>query len=75
MGYVSRVHLCASTLVGWKHEACMPGARGDVVCNDELGAFTKVKTTVVPTPYHVFQRPIVLWFDSVDDIVVDDQLL
>jgi len=75
VSHVAKVYLRASALVSGEHEACVPRARRNIVRHNEFRARTEVESTVVPSPNHVFQRPVILRLDSVDDVVVDDQLL
>jgi len=75
MSNIAKVHLRFSTLVSGEHKACVPRARSNIVRHNEVCARSKVESAVVSSPDHVLQRPIILCLDSVDDVVVDNQLL
>jgi len=72
MSHVAKVHLRVSTAVSWKHEACVPRAGNNIVRHKKVRAITEVESAVESIPLHVFQRPIIIWLDSVDDVVVDE---
>jgi len=73
------VHLRASTLVRWKHEACVPRARNNIVRHSAVIDITVVESTAVTFLSRELdlsrRQPVILCLDSVDDIVVDDYLL
>ena len=75
MSHVSKVNLRASTLVSWKHEACVPRARNNIVCHSAVFAFTEVESTAVTLLsrelFLVRSQLFIICLDSVDDVLVD----
>ena len=75
VSHVSIVNVVAPALVSWQLEANMPRTSSNVIGHDVVRAVSQLDGSDRLGPFHVKQRPRVLRLDTVDNIVIDNDIL